>query len=123
MHRRRFSFGFLFVTTIEQNFYATSELAVMERSLRYQPNNARLQCSVGLVYALAGRFPQAEAHFRAAVASEPFNPRYLIALGKSVCDQGRIEECLRIYDAIPDPGGFATLLEGNRKAALAQSKR
>ncbi len=110
--------GGLFLTTVEQNIYAQNELAMMERSLRIQPQNARLHSSVGLIYALAGKFVQAEQHFRAAVAADPLNARYLISLGKSICDQGRFKECLVVYDHIKDPGSFKDLLEGNREAAL-----
>ncbi len=110
--------AFLFFTTVEQNIYARSELAMMERSLHFQPENARLQASAGMAYAMAEKFPEAEAHFRAAVAAEPFNARYSISLGKSICDQGRYQECLVVYDSIKDPGSFAGLLEQNRKAAL-----
>ncbi|MBI4309196.1 MAG: hypothetical protein HY591_02580 [Candidatus Omnitrophica bacterium] len=110
--------GFCFLTTVEQNIYAQNELAMMERSLRIQPHNSRLHASAGLIYALAEKFPEAEVHFRAAVADDPFNARHTISLGKSICDQGRIQECLDIYNGIKDPGNFAELLKSNR--ALAQ---
>ena len=50
---------------------------------------------------------------------EPGNPRYLISLGKSLCDQGRAQECLEVYGQVKDPGGYTKLLEDNRKAAHA----
>ncbi len=109
---------FFFFTTIEQNIYAQHELSMVERSLRIQPRNARLQSSAGLVYALAEKFLEAEMHFRAAVANDPLNPRYMISLGKSICDQGRLVECLDVYDHIKDPGRLGELLKKNRKAAL-----
>jgi len=111
--------GLLFLTTIEQNIYATSELAMMERSLNFQPHNARLHSSVGLIYVFDGQFRAAEGHFRSAVEDDPFNARYRICLGKSVCDQGRYKECVEIYDQIHDAGGMAGLLEENRRAAKA----
>ncbi len=109
-----FFFG---ATTVEQNIYATSELSMMTRSLSYQPHNARLNSSVGLIHAINGRFTKAENYFRMAVADDPTNPRYLISLGKSVCDQGRYQECIQIYDSIPNPAGYAKILNENKAAA------
>lgn len=111
--------AFFFLTTAEQNIYARSELAMMERSLHFQPHNARLQSSVGLIYALSGKFTQAEGYFRAAVTDDPFNARYRISLGKSLCDQGRVQECLDTYDQITEAGSLAALLRDNRRAAEA----
>lgn len=113
---------FFFLISIEQSMYARSELAMMERSLQFQPHNPRLHSSVGLIYALSGKFVEAEGHFRAAVADDPFNARYQISLGKSLCDQGRYQECLAVYDQIQNPGRLAGLLQDNRRAALELSK-
>ncbi len=113
---------FFAMTTIEQNFYAQSELAMMERSLHYQPHNSRLHSSVGLIHALNGRFVKAEKSFRMAVADDPLNPRYLISLGKSVCDQHRYAECLKIYESIRDPGSYAKILGENKAAAIKLMK-
>ena len=105
--------------TVEQNIYATSEIAMIERSLRMQPYNARLNFSAGIAYVPSGRFKQAEAYFRAAAAYDPFEPRYQIALGKSLCDQGRVKECIGVYDGIKDPGSFKDFLNDNRRGAQA----
>ncbi|MBI3602063.1 MAG: glycosyltransferase family 39 protein [Candidatus Omnitrophica bacterium] len=112
---------FLFLINIEQNIYASSELSMMERSLQIQPRNARLQASVGLIYALNGKPVKAEEHFRWAVAADPFSPRYRISLGKSICDQGRYQECLNVYNQIQDASGFEALLRDNKRAALRLS--
>lgn len=124
-HLRIGLFGVLIffgLTTIEQNFYAKSELAMIERSLFYQPHNARLNSSVGLIHALNGRFVKAEEHFRLAVADDTQNPRYLISLGKSVCDQKHYQECLNIYNAIPNPGGYGKMLDENKAAVIKLMK-
>lgn len=110
--------AFFFITTIEQNIYAQSELAMLERSLGIQPHNARLQSSVGMIYAMSRNFKQAEKHFRLAVDGDLMNVRYRISLGKSICDQGLYDECLRMYDTIKEPGRYAELLENNRNAAI-----
>lgn len=105
------------LTTLEQNIYARSELAMMERSLAFQPQNARLNSSVGLIHAMNGRFEKAEFYFRKAVAYDSQNSRYLISLGKSVCDQERYEECMVIYNAIQEPGRYKAILDENKAAA------
>ncbi len=112
--------GFLLVLcciTIEQNIYAANEVAMLRRSAEYEPMNARAQSSLGLLYARGGQFAQAQECFTWAVMASPHNPRYRISLAKSICDQGRYEECLKIYNTIDNPGNFATLLEANKEAA------
>lgn len=109
---------FFFLMNIEQNIYASNELVMMERSLRLQPSNARLHSSIGLIYALSDQFSKAQEHFQKAVELDPSNARYRISLGKSICDQGRYQECLNIYNQIKDAGGFDQLLYDNRQAAL-----
>lgn len=115
--------GFFVLITIEQNIYAQNELAMVERSLRIQPHNARLHSTAGLIYALSGKFKEAETHFRQAVAENPSSARYRISLGKSLCDQGRISECLAVYDQIHDAGGLNDILQNNKKAALRLLKQ
>lgn len=109
---------FFFLMTVAQNLYASNEIVMLKRSLKNQPHNARLHSSLGLIYALSKDFKQAESHFALAVAGDPGSPRYRISLGKSLCDQGRYAECLKVYDEIKDPGGFAQLLSDNRAAAV-----
>lgn len=109
--------GFFFLMNIEQNIYASNELSMMERSIFYEPHNARIQSSVGLIYATQGKIEQARKHFIVALAQEPWNPRYRISLAKTICDQGKYEECLELYSQIDNPGPFAKLLEDNKAAA------
>ncbi len=109
--------GFFALTTIEQNIYASNEQAMLTRSVEHQPFNGRVQSSLGLLYARKGQFTQAEEHFAMAMLASPHNPRYQIALAKSICDQGRYAECLKIYNQIDKPGEFAKLLEDNKRVA------
>ncbi len=112
-------FVFLFGVNIEQNIYASSELAMLERSLRLQPYNARVNFSAGMVYVQALKFKEAEDYFRAAVMYDPSNSRFHIALGQCLCDQGRLEECLDMYNNIKDPRPFEDMLNTNRRKAEA----
>ncbi len=111
-------FIFLFLMNVEQNIYAGNELAMLKRSLQMQPDNARVQSSLGLVYASRGEFDKAQECFFQAVIKDAQNPRYRISLAKSICDQGRYQECLDIYNQIQNPGSFEKLLKDNKEAAL-----
>ena len=109
---------FFMSVTIEQNMYATSEYAMIKRSLSINPANARLQYSMGLLNVIAKRFKEGEMHFHNAVLLDPGNVRYIISLGKSKCDQGKYDEGIAVYDSIAVPGQFSQLLQENRRAAL-----
>jgi len=111
-------FVFLFLINIEQNIYAGNELAMMERSLQIQPENARLQSNVGLIYASKGQIENAQKHFMAAITGDPWNARYRISFAKTVCDQGRYQECLDLYNQISNPGPFEKLLNENKQVTL-----
>ena len=113
----------LLYVTVEQNIYASHELSMLEQSLRIQPYNARVNFSAGMVYVLANKFKEGEGYFRAAAAYDPFNARYRIALGKSLCDQGKVRECLEVYDRVQDAGKFQDMLNDNHRAAQALLKR
>lgn len=110
-------FVFIAAANVEQNIYAADELVMMEHALKLQPANARLQSSVGLIYAQQGDFKKAQEHFVNAVKADINNPRYRISLAKSICDQGRYEECLALYREIEDAGAYKDLLARNMEAA------
>ena len=109
---------FLFVMNIEQNIYASNELGMLQRSIQIQPINARMQFSVGRIYALNGQFVKAKECFLKAVSIDPANPRYRIAVAKSICDQGNYQQCLDLYNRIDDSGPFAKLLQENKEATI-----
>ncbi len=113
----------LWCATTEQSIYAGNELSMLERSLRIQPYNARVNFSAGMVYVLVHKFKEGEGYFRAAAAYDPFDARFRIALGKSLCDQGKVRECLDVYDRIKDAGKFQDMLNDNRRAAMALLSR
>ncbi len=109
--------------TVELNIYASNEYNMISRSLSINPENARLNYSMGFIYAMIHHFPEAEAHFRKSVSLDPLNARYRISLGKSICDQGRLDECLVIYDSITDAGFLSPLLAANKQVALLQKEK
>jgi hypothetical protein len=108
---------FLLSINVEQNMYASNEIALLKRSLNYQPANARVHSSLGTMYALNGQFDLAQQEFAQAVQGDFHNPRYRIALAQSICDQGRYQECLSMYDQIEEVGSYGQLFRDNRKAA------
>jgi tetratricopeptide (TPR) repeat protein len=104
---------FLLLTTVQQNIYASNDLAMLTRSLQHQPVNSRLQYSVGMHYVQKGNFPTAERYFAQAVLMDPWNVRARIALAKSLCDQGRYDEGIAVYTSIRDAGPLQGLLDEN----------
>ncbi len=109
---------FFYLTTIQQAVYAGNELSMLKRSIAMQPNNSRVQYSLGMNYVRRGLFQPAEHHFRTATAVDPWNIRARIALGKVLCDQGRFEEGIAVYRSVTNPGPFAEILQENLKLSL-----
>jgi Flp pilus assembly protein TadD len=107
---------YLIIMTIQANIYSRHELAMLQRSLELTPHNARLQVSMGLLYAKKNRFAQAEFHFRKAMEYSPYDVRGRIGLGKALCDQGKYWEGIAEYEKITDAGSLSELLDGNKKA-------
>ena len=108
---------FLFITTIQQNIYASNEIAMFERSLQLSPQNARIRNSLAFSYAKLGDFAEAEKHFRATLSVVPNDGWAIIGLGKSLVDQGKFWEGIQVYERINNAGGLGHVHEGNLKAA------
>jgi tetratricopeptide (TPR) repeat protein len=104
---------FFFLTTIQQNLYAGNDVAMLERSIEQQPVNSRVQYSLGMYYVNLRMFDRAGECFARAVAMDPWNVRAKIALGKALCDQGRYEEGITVYESIRDAGRLQHLLDEN----------
>jgi len=113
-------FIFLFLTTVEQNIYATHEMAMFERTLKINPANSRIRNSLALSYAKEKDFKKAEKHFRLTVEYDPYNTRARIGLGKSLHDQGRYFEAMQEYEKIEYPEGFEKLIHENLTATYNQ---
>lgn len=107
--------AFFYLTTIQQTLYARNELSMLKRSVDMQPFNSRVQYSIGMYYVRRAMFPEAEIYFRQAALIDPWNVRTRIALGKSLCDQGRYVEGMAVYSAIRNPGHFEPLLRENMR--------
>jgi len=110
-------FGVFFLITIQSNIYASSEMAMYQRTLKYNPANSRIRYNLGLNYASRGFFKEAEDEFRKILEDPPEVVHVRIALGKALCDQGKLWEGIREYEAITDAGGMAPLLRNNLNAS------
>ena len=106
---------FLFLTTVQQAVYASSELAMLKRSIAMQPFNSRVQYSLGMNYVHRGMFQAAETYFKQATAMDPWNVRARIAFGKALCDQGKYQEGIAVYRSIHDAGSFEGILRENMR--------
>lgn len=107
--------AFFMTMNIQQNYYAREEQAMLERSLSYQPNNARLHNLAGYLAAVDRDLRRAELHFFASVRLNPMDPSARISLGKALCDQNRLGEGLIQYLSVVDPGPYADLLKDNMR--------
>ena len=108
---------FFILLTVEQNLYALNEEAMLKRSLAYQPFNSRLWFSLGMTYIKNENFPVGEAQFRKALDVDPQHVRSHIALGKSLCDQGRFLEGAREYEKVSNAKELKQNLDENKKDA------
>jgi len=109
--------AFLLMTALEQSIYASNEFSMVSRSLFFEPNNPRLQGVMGMLGVFRNDVPEAEKHFRAAIAAEPLNPTYHIALGSALLQQGEWIEGLEQLVAF-DPGKDRELVERQKKVAM-----
>jgi len=108
---------FLSMITAEQNLYAVNEVALLNRSLRYQPANARIQASLGFRYAKLGNFKQAEKYFREALSYDEKDMRSLIGLGASLIDQGHYWQGLAELEKVQDPADLRPVRDFNQQLA------
>ncbi len=92
---------FWFLVSVEQSIYASNEFIMLQRSLKYEQNNPRLQGAMGLLSVMRNDIPDAEKHFRAATEAEPYNPIYHICLGTALSQQGKWIEGLEQYVFLP----------------------
>jgi len=108
---------FLACITIEQNIYATHEIALFERTVSFTPEHVRINVALGLSYVFQKKFARAEPCFRRALAYEPSNTRARVSLGTVLLDQGRYWEGLAEYEKIFGSRDFQDLVERNKKLA------
>lgn len=109
--------GFLFLSTVQHNIYSSNEIAMFERTLELNPNNARIRNSLALAVAHLGRFEESEQHFRKVLEVDPGNPRARIGLGKSLCDQGKFWQGIQEYEKVREPSKeLEVILKGNLAA-------
>lgn len=97
---------FLFLVLLQHNFYASNQIAMFQRALEHDPGNTRVRNSLAVIYGYAGKYADAEFHYREAVRRDPDNTQALIGLGQSLADQGRFEEALTSYRQVRDPRAF-----------------
>jgi len=109
--------AFLGLTTIEQNIYATNEIAMYTRAVSFTPRHVRMNIALGLSCALDKDFKSAEKYFRQALVDEPTNERARLGLGTAIFDQGRYWEGLELYDQVKEPNDFKEILEANKNLA------
>ena len=111
----------LMLITFYQEIFSRKALAMFQRTLEYNPKNARILFSTGLELANRKRYKEAEGHFRRALLREPLHISYRIALGRSLYDQGKVIEAIAVLDGIKDAGRWNQLLKDNLDEAYQEA--
>jgi len=106
--------------TVQQNLYSSSEVSMLQRTLKLNPENVRVRYNLAYVYAQNEYFIEAEEEFRKVLEITPNVVNGRIALGKTLVGQGRFWEGIREYEWIQDPGGLRDTLDGNLKVAYRE---
>ena len=96
---------------------------MFERSLRLNPDNVRVRRSLAAVYAGLLKPEEAEKHFRLALEVSPDEAWAAIGLGKSLCDQGKYTQGIKVYESVRHAGALSDLLEDNKKASYGVLQR
>jgi len=94
------AFAFMFLTTVQQNIYASREIAMFQQTLRFAPHNVRIRNSLALALVPHGLFDMAEYHFRKVLEIHPIDGRARVGLGKALCDQGKYWEGIQVLFAL-----------------------
>jgi len=88
-----------------------------------EPRNFAAQCSLGFVYMLQQRFPDAERHLIAAIMVEPRIFEAWLQLSAAIYNQGRYQDALNCMERALglEPGNVEVLT--NRAAVLLELQR
>jgi len=108
---------FFFVTTVQQNIYASQQVAMFKRSLEHNPGNIRVLNALATAQAIEHQYEDAKANYRKIIRMQPFNIKAQIGFGKVLCDQEKYWEGIQAYENIQNPGSMADLLSENLELA------
>ncbi|MBF0533058.1 MAG: tetratricopeptide repeat protein [Candidatus Omnitrophica bacterium] len=102
----------LILTTVEQLVYSSTEESMCRRTLQFNPDNTRINFSLGMALVKSRRLAEGEAAFRHVLSRDPFDKRAAIALAQVICDQGRAAEGIAVYEKAANlPGELSPYLK------------
>jgi protein O-mannosyl-transferase len=84
--------------TVERNPVWTSDATLFTATAAAQPRSAKARSNLATLRAQAGRWPEAEAEYRAALAIYPSYLAALNGLGHALLMQGRLPEARAIFE-------------------------
>jgi predicted O-linked N-acetylglucosamine transferase (SPINDLY family) len=102
---------------------ADAAITLLENAIAREPDDARLQCSLGAAHRHAGNFDVARQAYERALSMKADDPKVLSNLGEWCIAQGQNEEALVWFDQalVCAPGFFEARL--NKTAALFELAR
>jgi len=89
----------LIVQTASQNTYWKDGITFYTETLRYVPQSSKMLNNLGMEYAAAGNFIQAEEAYRSAIHFSPSSPIPLHNLGNLYYETGQLEKAVALYRA------------------------
>jgi tetratricopeptide (TPR) repeat protein len=119
--------------TVQQNKTWLEPLAFYERTLRFAPENSKVNNNIGILYNTMGKKEEAITRFEKAVASDPDYAEAYNNLGNMLKDTGKSGEAIPLFEkAIAiDPGyaeaftnlGAAYYAVGQKDKAIASLRK
>src|SRR4030042_3013847 len=105
--RKRFQRLSIFITigllisysylTIKQNDYWKDPIVFYQRTLKYNPNSARMYANLGLAYSRIGRTEEAIALYNKAIDMDPRFKKDYVNLGNLYSNVGKYQEAITAY--------------------------
>ncbi len=105
---------FIILMALRQSYINSDTILIFRNSAENNPHNTRAMTALGLELGKKGRYNDAEVVFSEVLKRDPFMSGASLGLGKALCDQGKLLECLSVYESIPNAGRWNELLAQNK---------
>ncbi len=107
--------------TWRQVAYWQDGVSLFQRALAVTENNWVAHGNLGVLFAGAGRYPEALTHYRQALSLQPRQPEVLVSLGRLLMQLGRPQEAVGVLREAPAHGALSGMVALALAQALAMS--